>query len=628
MREREFDQLRDDTLAFYLRLVAAAGPRLAATRRRLLDEGRDRLAAGRYQVVVVGEFRRGKSSLLNALVERSGIFPVDVNVTTCAVATLHWDHADNATVFYAPDDSGDPATARAPELIALDRVAEFVTEQANPANDKNVLLIEMGAPLRHLESGLVLVDTPGLGSVNPAHTAATKAYLPNADAILFVASALEPLSVPELDFLRLALAECQVVLTALTMIDKVNDPSVVIAEARSRVAGVVQVDPEELVIVPVSSLRKWRAIADDDPDLLQRSGFPELEAELWGGLAVTCGVIQVSAALDEWEAALTEVTAPLENELAGLRGDWATAAAKLAAEQEQYRKLMADSHAWRRDLQRDIEVATQPVQRRLESDLDDIRDQFGQALRDDDVISRAGEVIQRASDAMVDAANQANADLQAAMTELAAKYRKITEFKITLADVTGPPSEAGLTAAVPVLQQQRQQNYSRFREMWLGASAGAAAGGLIGLIGGPVGAAVGSFVGFVAGLFGGRKFQRANAEEQQRRAYLAELRENVLPKLESGRRRIVRDVSDQVRNYGRALTNTLEDEARARGESLAESIRLNEQTQRRDAAARAARERELVSLLEEDSGLTAELAELRSRTSTLSRRRSGKATVG
>jgi hypothetical protein len=619
----EFDRLRDDVLSFYLTLVAAIGALLAPTRRRLLDERRDKLAAGRYYVVVCGEFRRGKSSLLNALVERPGAFPVDVDVTTCAVQTLHWSSTEFAMVHYAPADQDASSPAPSPTPIPLDQVREFVTEQGNPGNDKKVLLIEMGAPIPQLESGLVLVDTPGLGSVNPAHTAATRAYLPNADAILFVASAVEPLSVPELDFLRLALAECPIVVAAITMIDKVQDPTPVVTEARSRIATAAEAVPADLVIVPVSSLRKRRALTDGNQELLARSGFPELEAELWGGLAVTCGTAQIEAALDEWTAALAEARAPIDNDLAALRGDAAKAAAELLAEQDRYRRLMADTHTWRRDLQQDIEDAARPVQRQLEGDLERIQYQFTQELSSDQVVGRADAIIQQTSDAMVDAANRANRALEVEMARIADKYRAVTQLAITVSAVPESGAQPGLTAAPPTVRQ-RPQAYSKFREMWLGASAGMAAGGLIGSIGGFVGAAVGGVVGFFVGLFGGRRFQRDNAREAQHRAYIADLRSNVLPKLDAGRRQLGRGIADQVRNYGRALTNALEDETRAKGESLAESVRLLEQTQRQDARGRAVRERELVRQQQDLDGLAAGIGRLRSRTRALSRGKSGR----
>jgi len=619
----EFDDLREDVLASYVTVDSLIGSSLAATRLRLLEESRDRLAAGQSYVVICGEFRRGKSSLLNALVERPGLFPVDVDITTCAVVTLHWDSRDGATVYFAEADPGKPAKAEKPIQIPLADVGLYVKEQENPGNAKNVLRIDMGAPIPQLKTGLVLVDTPGVGSLNPGHTAATRAFLPNADAILFVASAVEPLSTSELDFLKIALGECSVVVTALTMIDRVVSAAPVVQEARSRIADVTGTDPADLVIVPVSSFRKRDALEEDDPDLLAASGFPELEAEIWGGLAVTCGAAQIHDALDEMDTALTEASAPIANDLAALRGDSGKTDEELLALQEKFRQLKADSHHWRQDLQADIDQVSRPIQRQLDSDLDQIRDQFRQALGTNEAISDPNAVIRRMSDAMVDAANRANLALEAEMGGLADKYSAMTDLAITASSVPAASFAPGIVA-VSSQPRSTPQGYVRFREMWLGASAAAGAGALIGTVVPFIGTAVGAVVGFFVGLFGGKKHQERNAEEQRRRAYIADLRENVLPRLDAGRRQLSRDLSHQVRDYGRALTRMLDDNVTAKGESISESVRLLHETSQRDAQGRAARERELVRQQEELAELRGDLGLLRARTDGLTREQSGR----
>ena len=614
----EFEDLRDDVLSAYLILDTRIANRIGDTRRRLLKESRDRLAAGKFYVVVCGEFKRGKSSLLNALVERPGLFPVDVDLATCAVATLQWAGVDHAAVFFA-SDPGEPDPP--PKAVDLERVAEFVTEQGNPGNAKNVLRIEMGAPILQLQSGLVLVDTPGVGSVNPAHTAATKAFLPRADAILFVAAAVEPLGVPELNFLKAALSQCPIVVTAVTMIDKVVNADPVVQEVRARIAAVAGIDPAELVIVPVSAYRKFEAMQDSDPQLLAESGFPELEAELWEGLAVTCGRAQIGVALDAMEDGVAEAKAPVENDLAALRGDAAKVEADLKLMQGQAQKLKASSHGWRRDLQEDAERAARPIQRRLEETLDDIRNEFRQALGTSEALDDPNGLVQRLSDAMVDTANKANSDLETEMGEVADKYAKLTQLSITVT-VGGGTSDLDLGIAAPQIAR-KPVAYSRFREMWMGAAAGAAAGGLIGSFVPFIGNVVGAVVGFIAGLFGGRRHHQRVTEEQQRRTYVADLRDRVLPKLEDARRSIVRDMAEQVRDYTRELTRMLEDEITAKSESLRDSIKLLDETKKRGAKSRADREDELVNLLAELAESSADIDALRARANGLTRTKNG-----
>jgi hypothetical protein len=615
----EFEELRDDVLSAYVSLTSLLPAQLAATRRRLLTESRDRLVAGQFYVVVCGEFRRGKSSLLNALVERPALFPVDVDITTSAVILLRWAAQDSATVFFAETDPGDSSSAREPQVIPVGRAAEFVTEQGNPGNHKQVLRIEMGAPIPQLKTGMVLVDTPGVGSLNPAHTAATRAFLRRADAVLFVASATEPLGVEELNFLQLALSQCPIVMTAITMIDKVVDPAPVVAEARTRIAGVAGIDAADLVLVPVSSFRKRDAMEDHDEQALAESGFPQLEDELWAGLAVTCGAAQVRAALGAMDAAVAEAVAPVDNQLAALRGDWAKTEAELREQQEKFRRLQADAHSWKRGLQEDIDSAVRPVRRQLDSDLDEIREQFREALGRDETVEDASRVIQQVSEAMVDAADRASSELEAALERVASKYVAITELSVTASGASVTPLAPALNASAPP-KAKDPQGYARFREMWMGSIAGGGAGALVGSVVGPLGTAVGGVVGFLSGLFGGRQYHKRITEERQRRAFVAELRENVLPKLEAGRRRLLSGLAEQIRDYSRTLTSTLEDEITARGDSLAASVRSLDETRQRDAKSRADTEHALIRQQEQFTVLRAELGELRGRADSLPRR--------
>jgi hypothetical protein len=76
----------------------------------------------------------------------------------------------------------------------LDRLAGFVTEEANPGNRLGAVRVTARLHTPLLDAGVRLVDTPGVGSVHDHNTAATDAYLPNLDAAVLVTSADPPIS--------------------------------------------------------------------------------------------------------------------------------------------------------------------------------------------------------------------------------------------------------------------------------------------------------------------------------------------------------------------------------------------------------------------------------------------------
>jgi len=165
------------------------GDARAADRCRALQE---RLAAGWVQVVVMGEFKRGKSTLINALIGRA-VLPMDVVPLTSVVTIVRRAQRESATVVYL-----DGHTEEAP----LEKIAEFVTEKANPGNSKKVDRVEVGLPSAFLLDGVHLVDTPGVGSIYRHNTETAQKYLPQADAVILVLAADPPISQSEVDFLH------------------------------------------------------------------------------------------------------------------------------------------------------------------------------------------------------------------------------------------------------------------------------------------------------------------------------------------------------------------------------------------------------------------------------------------
>ncbi len=95
-----------------------------------------------------------------------------VNPITAVPTRLAYGPAPRATAWFAD---------RKPEQFGTERLAEFVTEQHNPANIQHVTRIVVELPAQRLREGVVYVDTPGLGSLATSGAAETKAYLPRCD---------------------------------------------------------------------------------------------------------------------------------------------------------------------------------------------------------------------------------------------------------------------------------------------------------------------------------------------------------------------------------------------------------------------------------------------------------------
>ena len=131
----------------------------------------DRLETNAFEIAVFGRVSSGKSSLLNHIVGQD-LLPVGVNPITAVPTRLAYGSEPRATAWFAD---------RKPEQFGIERLAEFVTEQHNPANARHVTRIVVELPAERLREGVVYVDTPGLGSLAASGAAETKAYLPRCD---------------------------------------------------------------------------------------------------------------------------------------------------------------------------------------------------------------------------------------------------------------------------------------------------------------------------------------------------------------------------------------------------------------------------------------------------------------
>jgi GTP-binding protein EngB required for normal cell division len=152
-----------------------------------------RLEDSNFEVAFFGRVSSGKSSLLNALLGKD-ILPVGINPITAVPTKLRSGPNARAVITFVDGHS---------EKIPLDEIAQFVTEQGNPGNTRNVIKAVAEIPSPGLTQGIALVDTPGLGSLATRGTAETLAYLPSADLGVLLIDAGTTLSEEDIGTLRL-----------------------------------------------------------------------------------------------------------------------------------------------------------------------------------------------------------------------------------------------------------------------------------------------------------------------------------------------------------------------------------------------------------------------------------------
>lgn len=176
--------LEDSTLLTAIgELAALAGDQ----DRPVLDRLRERLREGRLRVLVAGEAKRGKSTLVNALLGRA-VLPSGVVPLTALPATVRHGREEGVHVVFRDGRR---------ERLPLGALADLVTERGNPGNRRHIASVAVAVDAPVLARGVEIVDTPGTGSVHEHNTAEAEAALDTMDAAVFVLAADPPVSASE-----------------------------------------------------------------------------------------------------------------------------------------------------------------------------------------------------------------------------------------------------------------------------------------------------------------------------------------------------------------------------------------------------------------------------------------------
>jgi GTP-binding protein EngB required for normal cell division len=276
-----------------------------------LSEKRARQLDPKLRVLVIGEAKQGKSQLVNALLNAPVCAVGDDITTTVPTFVQHAETPSAALVrrgiTVGGADNWTPDTPTERVLVPIDQVANRV----NAGTSGEVVRAEVGIPRALLTSGLVLIDTPGVGDLRSAHTASTFTALMQADAVLMVSDATGELTATELELLKQVMTSCPNVTVVLTKIDICPQWRRVVEHNRAQLAraGVTA------KLIPVSSALRLRAAETGDKTLNAESGFPELLACVQRDIVAAADLLARRAVAVAASSALKQLVAPLREVL-------------------------------------------------------------------------------------------------------------------------------------------------------------------------------------------------------------------------------------------------------------------------------------------------------------------------
>ena len=211
---------------------------------------RESLDSESFHLAVLGEFKRGKSSLVNSLLSRD-LLPSDVLPATATINVIEFATEEQCQVVWSNGQSEIwPLTKQ-----SLDRLS--VAGNVN-AQDVEHCLIQINSPF--LQDGMIIIDTPGVNDLSQSRVEITQKILPFCDAALFLLDSTAAVTRSEVDFLvtKVLPNKLDSLLFILAKADRLNEDELAdsLNGAKSRLTQELCVEPK---IIPYSSLEVLRA---------------------------------------------------------------------------------------------------------------------------------------------------------------------------------------------------------------------------------------------------------------------------------------------------------------------------------------------------------------------------------
>ncbi|MEJ5365066.1 MAG: dynamin family protein [Desulfosoma sp.] len=297
-----------------------------------VDELAEKIRQSAFYLVVLGEFKRGKSTLVNAIL-KDNLLPTAVVPLTSIVTMIRYGPDEEILVRFK-----DGRT----ESIHRGRLADYVTEKGNPDNAKGVDRVEIAYPAETLRGGVHLIDTPGVGSIFETNTQATYDFLPKVDAALFLFTADPPISQSELAFLRDVRQYVTKIFFVQNKIDVVDPEDREESLEFSKQVLKDVIGDGEIRILPLSAKLALEGRLKEDPAKISQSYFPRLEEVLTRFLTQEKGRVLLQSAVQAARKILNDVEFSVQLEQKAIEMPLQDLEQRIALFQKELQKIRRD----------------------------------------------------------------------------------------------------------------------------------------------------------------------------------------------------------------------------------------------------------------------------------------------
>ena len=294
---RKYTQDRDGLSMAYKRLGEIAGELGNRGLQARIDRSREELLSEGFKIVVVGEFSRGKSTFINAMLG-SRLLPAKINPTTTTINRICYGDEPRYILHYRQTQEKKEITAEEfKRIVAVESLGdeeEALAEYQEAVSEiGEIAYTELRYPLVLCQGGIEIIDTPGTNDLDQAREEITLRFIPQADAAIMLLSPQQILARSELDFIqeRILKNDIQKVFFVVNFKDRLHAPEDgerICSLAREQLRAIV--DNPKVHLVSAKEALQFRRAENGEvvkgivPAGLEETGFVEMEAALSGYL--------------------------------------------------------------------------------------------------------------------------------------------------------------------------------------------------------------------------------------------------------------------------------------------------------------------------------------------------------
>jgi predicted GTPase len=327
---------------------------------------KDLVESSSFKVMVLGEFKRGKSTFINALLGEE-ILPAYSTPCTAIINEVKWSDTKSALLHF------NKSNGKPPLNVPIEEIEDYVVikddeDESQAINETPYEKLELFWPLELCKNAVEIIDSPGLNE-HKTRQQVTENYLVTVDAILLVLSCEQLFAKSEREvvdnkLIPMGHEDIFFICNRINMIRK-NEVERVKNSAIKKLSSRTRLGSERIFFI--NALGALDGKLENDVEALENSGVPRLEVELQKFLTNERGRVKILRPAQELKNSIREVRKSIPEQRSMLNTDVAELEKRYAAAQEPLRLL---------------EEKRRSIVKKLENLIEDTKEQVGYKTKD------------------------------------------------------------------------------------------------------------------------------------------------------------------------------------------------------------------------------------------------------